>query len=404
MRTLLVDDDPFALSLMSEQLGQLGLLDVRSCEHALDALQHLETNPSAIDLVLCDLQMPELDGVEFVRHLARIDYRGALLLVSGEDLRILQTAERLARAHSLRVLGSLLKPVRLASLRQLLHGQSAPVPAVRAAVPEYSAERLHHAIVADELVLHYQPKVTLSDGALHSVEALVRWQHPEDGLVAPDRFVPLAEAAGLIGLLTQRVLAMALQQCRQWQDAGLRLQVAVNVAMDDLVSLQFPDVVSEQLQRAGVAAELLLLEVTESQLMSDPRAALDILTRLRLKRIALAIDDFGTGHSSLKQLHDLPFDQLKIDRGFVSGAHSNPTLRAIVDGSLGMAHQLGMLTVAEGVESVDDLEFLRERGCDFAQGYFISRPLPGAAIAAWAEAWCRRDESPTAAEGASIEI
>jgi EAL domain-containing protein (putative c-di-GMP-specific phosphodiesterase class I) len=178
-----------------------------------------------------------------------------------------------------------------------------------------------------------------------------------------------------------------LRQARLWQDAGLHLHVAVNVSMNNLGSLEFPDFVARAALNAGVQPASVVLEVTESRLMKNPLEALDILTRLRLKRIGLSIDDFGTGHSSLAQLRDIPFDELKIDRSFVHGAWRDSSLRAIFDASLGMAKQLGMKTVAEGVEDRDDWDFLRATGCDMAQGYFIARPMPADDLPAWIQAW-----------------
>lgn len=219
------------------------------------------------------------------------------------------------------------------------------------------------------------------------MEALVRWHHPRDGLVFPDSFIALAEEHGLIDALTHRVLAMALQQARQWREAGLTLQMAVNISMDNLAALDFPDVVVQMAQESETALSSLVLEVTESRLMKDLRAPLDILTRLRLKRISLSIDDFGTGHSSLAQLRDIPFNELKLDRSFISGADKDPSLRAIVEATLAMAHQLGMKVVAEGVEDRADWDFLRALGCDVAQGYFIARPMLGHDIPLWHQRW-----------------
>jgi EAL domain-containing protein (putative c-di-GMP-specific phosphodiesterase class I)/ActR/RegA family two-component response regulator len=390
-RVVLVDDDPFILKVLARQLKSLGIEQVNAFERAEEALGLLESGLDVVDLVLCDLQMPDIDGVQFVRQLARIGYAGGVVLVSGEDERVLQMAQRLARAHKLRVLGTLAKPVRPADLRRILALYCAPwrAPAhpVRAV---YGPGELRRAIAEAELVNYYQPKVALASGAIEGVETLVRWKHPRDGLVLPDHFIPMAEAHGLIDDLTFCVMREALRQARRWSDVGLELNVAVNVSMDSLVSLDFPDLVACEIERAGVPASSLTLEVTESRLMRDPRAALDILTRLRLKRVRLSIDDFGTGYSSLAQVRDLPFDELKIDRGFVHRAGADATLRAIFEASLGMARQLGLVTVAEGVEDEADWEFLRAAGCDLAQGYFVARPMPAPALAGWISDWSAR--------------
>lgn len=390
MKILLIDDEPFALKLLSHQLEQLGFVDVISREHAADAMALLEFETEAVGLILCDLQMPGMDGVEFIRQLVRIGYVGGLVLVSGEDERILQTAEKLSKAHRLNVFGTLQKPVSPEQLKQVLNKRPLRAAAARAALKTYAPEELWRAITGGKLVNYYQPKVDLASGAVTGVETLVRWRHPEDDLVFPDQFIATAEEHGLIDELTRVVLTNALRQARIWQDAGLHLHVAVNVSMDNLGSLEFPDFVARAAAKAGVPPTSLVLEVTESRLMKNPLASLDILTRLRLKRIGLSIDDFGTGHSSLAQLRDIPFDELKIDRSFVHGAWRDSSLRAIFEASLGMARQLGMKTVAEGVEDREDWDFLRAAGCDMAQGYFIAKPMPAADLTGWLVEWKAR--------------
>ena len=397
MTTLLIDDDAFALRLLARQLKQVGCAAVTLCERAADALALLESRVEAISLVFCDLQMPDIDGVEFVRHLARTGYCGSLVLVSGENGRILQTVCKLAEAHRIHLLGALAKPVSVAQLRQVLASHTVRCGATPRAVRHpYGPDELMRAIAGGELVNHYQPKVALATGALIGVEALVRWQHPQAGLVFPDEFIAAAEEHDLIDALTRTVLTTALRQARLWRDAGLDLQLAVNVSMDNLVALDFPDAVAQLACDAAVPLSSLMLELTESRLMKDQRAPLDILTRLRLKRIGLSIDDFGTGYSSLAQLRDIPFDELKLDRSFAGGAARDPSLRAIVEATLVMARQLGMKSVAEGVEDRADWDCLRTLGCDVAQGYFIARPMPGADLLAWRSGWERRRQELTA--------
>lgn len=401
MRILVIDDEPFVLKLMVRQLANLGYHDVVACERAQDACALLTSVGEPFGLLICDLQMPDMDGVEFLRHLGRIGYAGDIVLASGEDERILQTAGRLGAAHRLQVLAALQKPVKTELLRRVLEGAAAPSAAApRAAARAYDADELRRAIAGGELVNHYQPKVEIASGAVVGVECLVRWSHPRDGLVFPDHFIGVAEEHGLIDDLTRAVLTGALRQARAWQDAGLDLHVAVNVSMDNLAALEFPDFVANAASEAGFATTSLVLEVTESRLTKDLRAALEILARLRLKRVGLSIDDFGTGHSSLAQLRDFPFDELKVDRGFVHGACRDGLLRAIFAASRGMARQLGMRIVAEGVEDRADWDFLRACDCDLAQGYFIARPMPGAALLGWIPEWTARlrelDSAPSA--------
>jgi EAL domain-containing protein (putative c-di-GMP-specific phosphodiesterase class I) len=339
-------------------------------------------------VILVDLNMPGMDGVEFVRKLVTRGYTGCLILVSGEGERILKSAHTLVKAHQIDVLGSFSKPVSPHLLDSALNkADSTNSTRRRAARKSYSAVELQLGIQNGELINHYQPKLSIPNGQVTGVETLVRWQHPLDGLVYPDQFIPEAEAHGLIDALTGAVLVQAFTDAATWRAAGLELSVAINVSMDNLTALDFPDFVSEQARLKGLKPASIVLEVTESQLMKDLRAPLEILTRLRLRRFRLSIDDFGTGHSSLAQLRDLPFDELKIDRSFVHGARHNKTLRAIFQASLGLAKELGMETVAEGVEDSDDFDFLKSTCCDLAQGYLFAKPMAASQVDAWVRAY-----------------
>lgn len=389
-QVMVIDDDPFQLKMLSFLLTQIGIDRSRIHIRAggSEALTHLDAHPHLDHLIILDLNMPDMDGVELVRILAEREFTGSLVLVSGEDRRILETAERLARARKLNVLGCLNKPVTRESLETVVRTWDAhPQGKTGRTLKVYSSEELRATFDCAQLVNMYQPKINLKTGQLCGVETLVRWQHPEHGLVFPDQFIGTIEESGLIDDLTRAVLGQALRQGQRWQDAGLHLHVAVNVSMDNLLKIEFANFVVSELERVGFPPADLILEVTESRLMTDRIAPLDILTRLRLKRVGLSIDDFGTGHSSLAQLRDLPFDELKIDRSFVHGADTNPTLRSIFEGSLNMANHLGMRVVGEGVEDIADWNFLRDSGCDLAQGYFVSRPLFADALVPWLKDW-----------------
>jgi len=352
------------------------------------ALTLLEAKPSEVNLIFLDLNMPGMDGVEFLRHLAAVRYAGSLVLVSSEDERIRDTVTRLARGYRLSVIGHMSKPAQQEGLLTLLEIWRGKAPKTdHKALNDYGAAALRRAIAGGELVNHYQPKVDMVSGALKGVETLVRWQHPDDGMVFPDLFIGVAEEHGLINDLTDIVLNAALRQSKRWRDEGLALHVAVNISMDNLSRLDFPDVVVSQALSSGVPTDDLILEVTESRLMSDNLVPLDILTRLRLKRINLSIDDFGTGHSSLAKLRDIPFNELKIDRSFVHGASGDNTRRAIAMASLAMARQLGMTSVGEGIEDQADWDFMRGQGCDLAQGYFIGKPMPAGDLLSWRANW-----------------
>ena len=377
IRILVLDDELFMLKLLSHILANQGFTLVTTCDNGRSALEWVDHPSSPPDLILCDLNMPEMDGVEFVRKLVEHRYAGSLILVSGEDERVLKTAEKLVKAHGITVLGHLKKPVTPEGLNAMLETWAAPLTSrQRAGKKVYSADELHVAMNNGELVNFYQPKVAVGIEEVVGVETLVRWRHPVDGMVFPDQFICVAEANGLIDDLTRIVMTTALAQAKVWQEARLDLRVAVNVSMDNLSSLDFVNFVARATAAAGVPPQKVVLEVTESRLMGDLRSPLEVLTRLRLKRFHLSIDDFGTGHSSLAQLRDIPFDELKIDQSFVHGAWKDETARAMYDASLGLANQLNMEVVAEGVEDQEDWDFLQQTGCHLAQGYFIARPMP----------------------------
>jgi EAL domain-containing protein (putative c-di-GMP-specific phosphodiesterase class I)/DNA-binding NarL/FixJ family response regulator len=398
---LVLDDESFMLKLLGRILLNLGFTSVIFCDNGRSALEQITDASGRPNLILLDLNMPEMDGIEFVRHLVDRHYSGSLILISGEDERMLQTAEKLVRAHKIPILGYLHKPVKPDALSAMLEKWTPPpAEAVGAAKKTYSSDELRAAIDNGELINYYQPKVAVGTGELIGVETLARWRHPVDGLIFPDQFISVAEASGLIDKLTQVVFTGAMTQAKAWEEAQLPLRVAVNVSMDNLASLDFLNFVAEITEKLGVAPHNVVLEVTETRLMQDTRAPLEILTRLRLKRFRLSIDDFGTGHSSLAQLRDIPFDELKIDQGFVHGAWKDETLRAMYDASLSLARQLEMEVVAEGVEDRNDWDLLLSTGCDLAQGTFMSRPMLAADLPDWIEKWRERvrKESLTAGD------
>jgi EAL domain-containing protein (putative c-di-GMP-specific phosphodiesterase class I)/CheY-like chemotaxis protein len=386
---MLVDDDPFTLRLLTAQLEQLSVHDVSAYAGGVQALDLISTDSGSFDVLFCDINMPGMDGVEFVRHLAERSYGGAVVLISGEDERTLSTVKRIARARRLNVLGGLRKPVMPEALHRMLEkARTDSTGGDRRKIRRmYGADQLRDGIVAGQLLNYYQPQIDLINGAMVGVETLVRWQHPEDGLVYPDQFIASAEENGLIDKLTYTVLDSALEQGNRWQGSGLNPLLSVNVSMENLAALDFPDGVAGALASARIPAQRVILEVTESQLTRNRVALLDIVTRLRLKRIRLSIDDFGTGCSSLAQLRDIPFDELKLDRSFVHGAARSPALRVIIESNVRMANDLGMRVVAEGVENDEDWRYIRGVGCHLAQGYFIARPMPGDSLPEWAGEW-----------------
>ena len=253
----------------------------------------------------------------------------------------------------------------------------------------YSPDRLalvgelRRAIANRELVIHYQPRVELATGDVHAVEALVRWDHPERGLLSPGEFLPLAEHTGMIRPLTRYVMDAALADCAGWAQEGLRPGVSVNLSARDLLDADLPREVESLLSKHGVDPTLLEVEITEHTILTDPERARIVLERLRDLGVRLSIDDFGTGFSSLGQLKRLPVDVLKIDRSFVLNMEHDDNDDVIVRSTIELGHNLGLRVVAEGVETQETWGRLAQLGCDTAQGFFISRPLPRIVLVDW---------------------
>ncbi len=337
------------------------------------------------DVIVLDLIMPGVDGIEIIRYLAEIKCDALLILMSGFDSGVLHSAQTLASEQGLNFSGSLSKPFRANELSELLNGLyiTPNDPHRNNNIEPPSVEELRDAISNNELVVYYQPKVGLNNKAVNAVEALVRWQHPVHGLIGPDLFVPTAEQNGLIDELTWIVLEQAMAQCLFWRDQGMVMQLAVNMSAKTLKELDLPERMGQIIQKYDLEPSQLILEITETALMQELVKSLDILTRLRMRGFNLSIDDFGTGYSSLVQLHRAPFSEIKIDRSFVSEMETDSEAAAIVETIIMLGHKLNMKTVAEGVETLSCQKKLAELGCDQAQGYLFSRPLPADKVFSW---------------------
>ncbi|WP_341939233.1 EAL domain-containing protein [Marinimicrobium sp. C2-29] len=394
VKIMTVDDDEFMRRIVNRLLTTLGyqrMKEVDSGEAALGMLDKLKQPP---DVIILDLKMPGMDGIEFVRYLVERNFPGQLILISGEDERLLRSAQNLVAAHNIPVLGCLTKPLDAKALDALL---TTLVKKPLVETPEeherLGADDLRRAIEQGELFNHYQPIITLAEGELAGLEVLVRWQHPELGLLMPDSFITLAEDEDLIDDLTRAVVAMACKQFTLWRDQGLHCPMAINLSMENLDKLAFADWITKAVADAGLQPWDLLLEVTESRPMRRPHITLDNLIRLRLKGFRLAVDDFGTGHASLAQVRDIPFDQFKLDRSFVHGACSDRRISVMFDSALNLARELDLEITAEGVENREDWDYLRQHACHKAQGYFISRPMAAEAVLPWLEQWHERVRS-----------
>lgn len=384
---LLVDDDPVMHRVCTMILNDLSIYDVQEAISGSKALEIIDQR-SRIDVVIFDLNMPEMDGIEFIRHLASQSFSGSLILTSGEDMRILKTVEKLAMEHELTMLGVLEKPVTAVQLKKILNmldQDSLDGTIVTTGV--YESSDLLFAINEDQLDVYFQPKVDVKTGLVVGAEALARWIHPSQGIINPASFITLAEENQLILKLTEVVFRKTLGYAAKLKSFNFNLNIALNISVDSLKDLSWPDNIEQQIKSAGLEPSTITIEITESRLMEDIAVALDILGRLSLKRFNLSIDDFGTGYSSLEQLQRIPFSELKIDRAFVQGASADSSARAILESSVQLARKLKMKIVAEGVETRQDWDLVAELGCDQVQGYFIARPMPIDQFLNWLGEW-----------------
>jgi EAL domain-containing protein (putative c-di-GMP-specific phosphodiesterase class I)/CheY-like chemotaxis protein len=373
-RLLVVDDQADILDFVAQVAESLGWRVATAGGVAEFRAKLREFEPT---LLMLDLQMPEADGVELIRELGRSGFRSPILISSGMDQRVLSSAEQLGLSYGLKMAGLLQKPIMLGDLEAILaqHLAASQGP---------TATELRRALDRGQLVTHYQPKLRREDGdwRIHGVEALIRWQHPDLGLVYPDAFIGLAEETGLIAALTDFVLQDGIRQLGAWDAQGVSLELSVNLSPRLVRELDFPDQLAELMRAHRLDNHRLTLEITETAALEDPARTRDILTRLRVKGFGLSLDDFGTGYSSLTQLYRMPFNELKIDKSLGMELHAGREARTIARSLIDLAHNLGLKVCTEGVETAGALQFLEQAGSDWVQGFYLARPMPAAAIPA----------------------
>jgi EAL domain-containing protein (putative c-di-GMP-specific phosphodiesterase class I) len=385
-RIVLIDDDRVVGEIVSALAKAMGL----QCDITRTSDEFFSCVGPDTSLILLDLVMPGMDGIEILRLLGERNCRAHIILMSGINIRVIETAKKLAQSLGLTVVGHLQKPFAIGKLQDLLGANLASdKPAdqkveERIAIPD---EDLRRAFERDEFVLYYQPQINISTGVVTGVEALSRWEHPELGLVFPDNFISRIETLGLMDRFCWITAERALNEVRQFSSiAGYLPRLAINVSVSSLRDLKFPDIFMNLARKYDFPAERIVLEITESGLM-EFSLALDVLTRLRMRNFQLSIDDFGTGYSMMKQLQNVPAIELKIDKTFVQHMHANHADLVMVEKIIEMGHELDMEVIAEGVETEDQFRLLREKGCDGVQGYFFSRALPPVEILRWLDTY-----------------
>jgi EAL domain-containing protein (putative c-di-GMP-specific phosphodiesterase class I)/CheY-like chemotaxis protein len=393
---LIVDDDRFVLHTSAAVLRKLGFKHIKLADNVPDAISILAQSSPSVSLVISDLNMPDTDGLELLRHFEEHGFDGDIILFSGEDRKTLKMAEALANARQLSVLGAIEKPLHPATLQQLLaqerkqksNTKSAPEKSVKV-----TPDMLEEAIENGEIVPWFQPVIDTTNYRPIAVEALSRWTTKSGQSIPPIDFIALAERHQLIDKLTYSIIEQAATLDNQWQKQGIDLKISINIfSITSFYNLWFPEYLDMAVTGFGGALNRFQLEVTETQLMQDLVRPLEVLLRLHMKRVGLSIDDFGTGHSNLTQIRDLPFDEIKIDRSYIQSSAQSERGDVILKSSIEMAKELGLSIVAKGVESEKDWERVVKLGCDQAQGYYIAKPMPGDDIQPWVESWSLRSK------------
>lgn len=381
LSAMVVDDDEFVRSTLKRQMTTLGASRVETAASG-DEAAILLREQGPFDVILLDLMMPGSDGIQFLRCLAEMHDSADLILTSSLDRKLLETAESLARAHALHVLGVLPKPVRSSAIGELLAKRCERTARRFSAVP-VTVERLAVAMKAGHIVPYFQPKVCAKTGVPSSVEALARWEDPTEGLISPARFIPIADRHGLIDEITAEISRRAMTAVAAWSDQGLYTDLEINLSALSLERIELPDRMISLAAQTGLDPDRITFEITESALIGHLSRSLDTLTRLRMKGFRLAVDDFGTGYSTMSQLKLLPLSELKIDLSFVSRATRDPEARAIVESCVALARQFGLVSVAEGVEDVETASLMGDIGATLLQGFHFSKALPADQLSDW---------------------
>lgn len=386
LRFLVVEDHSFQRWATISVLESLGAKGVLAAEDGRAALAMLRDAGHPVDIVISDLDMPQMDGMELIRHLGEAADTSSLVLASSLDRALVASVEAMARAYGVRLLGAIDKPVTSRKLLPLieLHGlgpRAAPGP--DGLVRAFSVDEVLDGLRSGQFEPFFQPKVDMRTGKVMGAEALARWRHPNEGVVGALSFIPLLETSGHIADFTAAIVKSAAMYCRAWRAMGCQVTLSVNLSQESLGDVGLADQMVTLVDAEGLRPRDVIFEITESAMAVHLGRALENLSRLRMRGFGLSLDDYGTGYSSMQQLARIAFTELKIDQAFVKNAPGQQPSRAMLESSLEMAGKLRIPAVAEGIESREEWELLRELGCDLGQGYYVAKPMDGGGFLEW---------------------
>jgi len=393
-RVLVVDADPFMAASAVQMLAHVGVSDVRTARDSADALALLERPLGNPDLILCALDGNGQDGLVLIRALADRAFHGQVVLTSGSDYRVMASLAAVAAESGLRIAATLSTPLEPAALGRMLADFRSAAPVAPDDAPEWLPPAIDLAgldarVAAGAPMLAIQPLVSLSDRQVVGGEVLIRWNDAEHGVVAPAAIIAAAEATGRIDAVTNEVFRQAAEWVGYWNRMGTHVRVSVNVSIRNLDHPDLPGRLLQVCDAAGIAPEQVVIEITESGLVDASAVARGVIARLHLHGFGLSIDNFGTGYSSVEDLRDGPFSELKIDGFFLRGVHDSTDARDLIEAATARGRAVGLPLVVEGIETLEDWQLAQRLDCDLAQGYYIATPMDPALFLSWKDGWDR---------------
>ena len=386
---LVAEADPRQRRTLVEALGQLGATRVTEVPDAPMALRTLQAGFSPkIDVAILDLALGGMDGLELLRAIAGLKSGVRLIVIGAQPASVLFSVETLAQAYGVELLGTVAKPVSSAKLKTLLDNLQPPArPRAAPSSPAFSFAEVGVGLQQRQFEPFFQPKIELATGQVKGLETFARWRHPEHGVLGPGAFIDALEQNNRIDFLDWTMIELSVECCRKYHDQGIPISISLNLAPETLAHPHFIRQVQSCMKRHGLMPDYLTFEIPEAAILKFDADFIERLVRLRMMGFGLAIDDYGTGRSNLQLLARIPFSELKIDRSFVDGASKKRPLGTVLKSCLGLAHSLDRMSVAVGVETRQDWDFLQGLGCTYAQGYHIANPMAASAFPGWLEDW-----------------
>src|SRR5471030_2119351 len=379
---LVAEGDHGQREALADALVHLGVGRITQVPDGHNALRNFDNG-------IIDLALPGMDGLELIRRLADVKCQAGIIIIGSQSSAVLFSVETMALAYGIDLLGTIAKPVSSAKLEALIahYAPQERAQQAQAAAPQFSFAEVGRGLQAREFDPFFQPKIELETGQVKGLEMFARWRHPEHGVLGPASFMATLEENGRIDFLDWSMIEKSVAACRTLHDQGIPISFSINVDPGTIAHPQFMEQINACLERHRILADYITFEITESAVLTTEPHFLERLLRLRMQGFGLAIDDYGTGRSNLQLLARIPFSELKIDRSFVDGASKKAAIGTVLRSCLGLARSLERRSVAVGVETKQDWDFLQGLGCTYAQGYYIAKPMPVEEFPDWLKDW-----------------